>query len=697
MKPLNREEKGCNFTSSDCVIWQGPDIPCIKLCNGDSVSDVIHKLATELCKVLDTLNISTYDISCLNLTGCAPANFHDFLQALINLICNLQDCCINNGSTPSQRNSADAFLTQQMPVNPLYYYTNEFGDEVTTMTGRQYVTTIGNETATIGNRVSALETTVAEHTVEINNLQTQVDNIPTNNQPLIYPTCVLPNIPTQLDVVVQALESQFCQLQSATGNPTQIFEAIMQQCVNLGGDQTLGGGGGNMASIPGWDNAMLTLSSAINNMWLTLCDIRSAVKNIQLNCCPTACNGIELIMFANITGPNLSIFVNGTIPSGFANCLSAGALITVIDDTGGSMTTNMDIIAFLNNPSGYLINLPTPPINLASNLHIKIDACLINSSTGTTCQRLLEYTVINQANCPLMVYTPTQTSIAYSGTTISGTNTYTVELWDNTGTTLISSQVQVLTAPDPLSGIFAGLVINSLFRVRVKITNASMITTTCPFTSVALVATALTPISLGTANSFVVLGGAGITETSGSGGAFIGDVGSSPTVTITGILPVNVTGVLYTAANPIVTTAKIDVTNAISDAAGRTPFTTVPAAIGGNVFTPGVYHTATNIIDWTGNPTFDALGDSNAVFIFYVTGNIIIGAGAGIVLAGGANWNNIFFVSSAGTLNIGAGATVKGNFIVNRDVTAAAGVDIQGRVFTETGLVTLNDPTFYNV
>ena len=40
MKPLNLDNKPCSPISSNCVVWQGPDIPCIQLCTGDTVSDV---------------------------------------------------------------------------------------------------------------------------------------------------------------------------------------------------------------------------------------------------------------------------------------------------------------------------------------------------------------------------------------------------------------------------------------------------------------------------------------------------------------------------------------------------------------------------------------------------------------------------------------------------------------------------------
>ena len=48
----NGKVEPCSHISSNCVIWQGPDISCINLCNGDTVSDVVAKLATELCNLV---------------------------------------------------------------------------------------------------------------------------------------------------------------------------------------------------------------------------------------------------------------------------------------------------------------------------------------------------------------------------------------------------------------------------------------------------------------------------------------------------------------------------------------------------------------------------------------------------------------------------------------------------------------------
>ena len=47
----NSAPKGCNPVSSNCVIWQGPDIPCIDLCAGDSISAVLAKLCEQLVAI----------------------------------------------------------------------------------------------------------------------------------------------------------------------------------------------------------------------------------------------------------------------------------------------------------------------------------------------------------------------------------------------------------------------------------------------------------------------------------------------------------------------------------------------------------------------------------------------------------------------------------------------------------------------
>ena len=44
---------GCDNISSNCVIWQGPDISCIDLCNGDTiVKDYSNKKDSKVYNIL---------------------------------------------------------------------------------------------------------------------------------------------------------------------------------------------------------------------------------------------------------------------------------------------------------------------------------------------------------------------------------------------------------------------------------------------------------------------------------------------------------------------------------------------------------------------------------------------------------------------------------------------------------------------
>ncbi len=81
---------GCIKTSSNCVTWNGPDIPCLNLCNGDSVTDVLYKLATKFCETLVLLDPVEYDISCFNYQGVYPAGFPELFQLVIDQICSVQ-------------------------------------------------------------------------------------------------------------------------------------------------------------------------------------------------------------------------------------------------------------------------------------------------------------------------------------------------------------------------------------------------------------------------------------------------------------------------------------------------------------------------------------------------------------------------------------------------------------------------------
>lgn len=213
-------------------------------------------------------------------------------------------------------------------------------------------------------------------------------------------------------------------------------------------------------------------------------------------------------------------------------------------------------------------------------------------------------------------------------------------------------------------------------------------------------------VDLGSAGNFVILAKTGISTTGTT--AVVGDIGVSPAAAtyITGFaltLPAAsafstsalVTGKVYapsyadpTPAN--LTTAILDMQTAYTDAAGRASTVTELGAgnIGGLTLPAGVYKWGTGLTI----PTDVTLsGSANDIWIFQVAQNLNISSGAKIILAGGAQANNIFWVV-AGQTTIGTTAVVNGNILDQTAIVLNTGATINGRALAQSA-VTLDAST----
>lgn len=268
MKPVNLNTAPCSPVSSNCVIWQGPNIPCINLCNGDTVSDVVFALATELCGVLDTLNVANYDLSCFGITACGPNDFQALIQFLIEQICALQ------GITPVPDKSTTGCPDCLVTVAPCFVVGNQ-----TTMNLTDYVNMIAAKICSIIDQLAIINATLTSLDIRVTTLENAPD--PTFTIPSYIIGCDIDTLNAgteyQIDEILEAFTNEvWCPFYTATGTTTEILAAIAAECIS-GTDFSRANPGVQMqVAYPSWNPTSSTLASTLNHIWIALCDLYNA-------------------------------------------------------------------------------------------------------------------------------------------------------------------------------------------------------------------------------------------------------------------------------------------------------------------------------------------------------------------------------------------------------------------------------------
>jgi hypothetical protein len=207
------------------------------------------------------------------------------------------------------------------------------------------------------------------------------------------------------------------------------------------------------------------------------------------------------------------------------------------------------------------------------------------------------------------------------------------------------------------------------------------ITALAAFLFVTLTTAAQTAPPMNVLQRFSVLGNSGVTGSTGAGTIVNGDVGSSPTPSISNFPPSTVTPpfVLHLANDTVVQQAHNEAIAAYNFLAAQGPGTVLAAQLNGAVLTSGIYSFAGGAADLAAGGTLTLNGPG--VFVFQVDSALTANVLSNVV--GTADPCSVFWrVGTSATLN---GITFRGNVIADASITIGSGSNVTGRAIAGTG------------
>lgn len=404
----NFRNKNNAFQSSDSIVWEGEDIPCINLCSGDNISEVIYKLAVEICAMKKSYNLEDLDLQTVFQACIACPQPVKTLQNVLSLIITKVKTMDEIIATLGSGNATivEDTITLASCFLPRI---NAEGDPVTKLPHADYTrliaTMVCNTLTTVNGAISRIAT-VEEDIAYINSAINEL-----GVEPTVSLTCVMPtNAPVAVSVALTALAKDYCAITKVIGDSKSLLKGIGYQQAGLGDLMQLSASNpATMSSITNWVPTVSNMAQFLTNLTLTVNDMRGALAYVVANCCKVSCSSIIVDYGVKLnderTTASLYFASASTIPTGFNDCDSKGNLLTITDTAGNTLTkwikvasaATYTVVAGVMTETPIVIDLVNSSIDPSLDYTFTMEACMTNGSM--TCTKCSTKTITYKDTC----------------------------------------------------------------------------------------------------------------------------------------------------------------------------------------------------------------------------------------------------------------------------------------------------------
>jgi hypothetical protein len=478
MLPINKKDTmPCTPISSNCVIWQGPDIECINLCNGDTVSDVVAKLATELCALINATcecnpDLTDLDLNCIPSANVPdPTNLVDVLNGIIIQVCESTTGSTTALNTTSKRVAADGNLL----LPKCLYYNDEFGNPVTELPINEFVVYLANEICNIQSSIVLINSAIQNFETRIGILENCV--LPCKPQKdvitEVVSKCIFPGDLVQVSTLLLAIEQDYCTFKTSIGTSQDVFNSLSAQAI-VGTTERLSGGG-TYGSLTKWINSPANLSQSHNDQWIVLNDLYTAIKDIKDNFIDVGCKGINFGFTYNVvidgagipTNLNLN-FTSTSLPASYSDC-DGSTNVKITDSNGNEINQSVNIASLQNNPTGATIGLTT--LNVNNSITVQVDFCATDGVNQ--CAEKQSIVIPLETVCPNDIAASgiTEDSVIVTFTNVLGTAvTYKIDIVDDT-TDAIAATTTINNPAFSITKTFGSLASGTDYKIVTTVTS----------------------------------------------------------------------------------------------------------------------------------------------------------------------------------------------------------------------------------